>query len=58
MGDIKKRRMMFMKKNGLKKLVAGLSAVCVAASALPVFSFAADAAVSTMTDRSIFPMLL
>ena len=37
-----------MKKNGLKKLVAGLSAVCVAASALPVFSFAADAAVSTM----------
>ena len=37
-----------MKKHGLKKFVAGLSALCVAASALPVCSFAADAAVSTI----------
>ena len=37
-----------MKSNGLKKLLAGISAVCLAASAMPVISCAAEAAVSTM----------
>ena len=37
-----------MKKNGLKKLLAGLSAVCMAASAVPMFSYAAEAEASTM----------
>ena len=37
-----------MKSNGLKKLVAGISAACIAAAAMPVMSFAAETTVSTL----------
>ena len=37
-----------MRKYGLGKLFAGLSAVCVAASAMPAFTYAAETAVSTV----------
>ena len=41
-----------MKKNNLKKLLAGLSAACVMASALPFAGFAAEEAVSTKIGDS------
>ena len=41
-----------MKKNNLKKLLAGLSAACVMASALPFGCFAAEEAVSTKIGDS------
>ena len=37
-----------MKKSYLKKLVAGISAACIAAAAMPVISFAAETQVSTL----------
>ena len=37
-----------MKKSYLKKLVAGISATCIAAGAMPVISFAAETKVSTL----------
>ena len=37
-----------MKNNGFKKLVAGISAACLAAAAMPVVSFAAETEVSTL----------
>ncbi|WP_295091647.1 carbohydrate-binding domain-containing protein [Ruminococcus sp.] len=37
-----------MKKNGLKKIFAGLSAACVTAAAIPFFSYAAETTVSTI----------
>lgn len=33
-----------MRKNGLKKLLAGLSAACLAAAAMPALGYAAEAA--------------
>ena len=41
-----KRRMMFMKNNGLRRFLAGISAVCLAVTATPVMSFEAENASS------------
>ena len=37
-----------MKNNGLKKLIAGISAVCLAAAAMPLMSYAAETSASAM----------
>ena len=41
-----------MRNNGLRKLLAGLSAACIAAAAMPVMSLAAETEVSTVVGDS------